>query len=521
MSGESSNQPGRRSRQLIRAVATGAAITLACTALVSAHWSPTVASASEPSDVVRASADDADRIALFYGQSLSWSACGGRDECAFVTVPLSYLDPAGATLKVALRRLPASSTPSRGSILVDPGGPGGSGTALIDTAAEALIPEAVRAQFDIVGIDPRGVGQSTRVLCLTPAQVRRMNFPLPIGRAEERAALSAIASVARGCATRGMPIASEVGTANAARDLDIVRAALGEPRLNYLGISYGTYLGAVYAQEFPARVGLMLLDAGLSPSVDMVGWARAQVTGFERAIRRWSASCPARPSCPWAGSAKDIRMHLRGLLDDLRREPLRAPGTKSIGDGDIRSILQAFLAGGTASWPTIDAVLAAAAAGDGRLIDTVSEAVKRGLGTSPANMLSANASVNCYDRPTESSGETVRARAREWERTSPVFGRALAFSTYTCATWPVRRGGQIATISSSTEQPILLIGGTRDPLTPLRWTSELAASFKHPAVVTFTGEGHGALGKGSACITWVVTQYFLQGLMPGAGTRCR
>jgi len=473
-----------------------------------------------PSPSPSTSADRPDPLARFSTQTPGWTACGNHQQCASIEVPLSYLEPEGATVKIALRRAQATGSASLGSIVINPGGPGASGTGIVESV-DALVPKAIRKRYDIVGVDPRGVGSSTRLVCLTAEQVQQLSSAPSKGKASAESQLAPASAVALGCKAIGGALVGEVGTPNAARDLDIVRAVLGEERLNYIGISYGTYLGAVYAQLFPTRVGRTLLDAGLSPSVDMIDWGRAQVSGFQGAFKRWASGCSTRATCSLQGSPAAVQRRVVDLLAELRKHPLPAQGGRPVDGGELQGLLQGLLPVGVSMWPGIDALISAAEAGDSRPVRAMSKSLEDAGGTPPANLLSVNAGVNCYDRPTASTPAAVLARASQWEKISPIFGRAMAITTYMCANWPVRQGGAIAEVTSATEQPILLIGGTKDPLTPYSWTQELARAFTHSRVLTFDGEGHGALGKGSACIDRAVTRYFLDEQLPAAGSRCR
>lgn len=474
--------------------------------------------------VPTARGDRTDRLARFYAQRAAWSQCADAPdfECATVRVPRSYQKPRGATLKIALLRNAANNgNPNARSIVVNPGGPGASGTNLVANSLNTQFPAELVDRFNIVGMDPRGVGRSTQINCVTQAALAKRSADLPRTAKQQAAFLVNSKKMAKGCATRGKALVRVVGTQSAARDLDVVRSALGQKKLWYLGVSYGTYLGATYASLFPKRVGRTVLDAGLSPTVNMIGWGKAQTTGFQKALSRWADSCPEREECPFPGDRSAVVGELNEMLAMYNEFPLPSPSGKPIGDGTIRGLIQTALPGGESSWPLVDAIVSAADDGNTEVLEAIGNAFENAYGTPPTNLVSANSAVNCYDRPTSTSLKQMRKHARVWGAKASTFGASIAWSiTSTCTYWPVRKGQAPPAVKSKTKQRIQMIGGTKDPLTPYKWTVELSQQIKNSRVLKFTGDGHGGLGKGSPCVDDAVTNYFITGKVTPKGARC-
>ncbi len=450
----------------------------------------------------------------FHRQQLKWRACG-EAECARVKVPLSYKHTNGPTIRVGIARQRSAVTGSR-SMLFNPGGPGGSGTKLVASgSAGNLVPKRVLKKYNIVGIDPRGVGRSSELICGSEAQFERLPSNTPTTKAESNAYVRKVQRVGKWCWQSDSALTANIGTETVAKDLDIVRAALGHRKLNYLGISYGTYLGTAYASQFPKRVRKFVLDAGLSAKVDMRQWAKAQARGFEHALQLFAAWCQEAGCIP--GTASEIIQEITKLLTDLRADPLPVPGGRPVSSSELLGIMTNALPN-QAFWKYMVSALAAAHDEDGPLVRLITD-----LLTPPEdshNGASVNPAVNCYDRPTKTNATLSRRWARNWSKFSPTFGSAMAYSFMACGKWPIRRNQSVAPLTSSTtSSPVLLIGGANDPLTPFRWTRELAKKYRNKSVIKWSGIGHGAIGN-DPCVDRKVTNYFLRGKLPQRNTTC-
>jgi len=313
-----------------------------------------------------------------------------------------------------------------------------------------------------------------------------------------------------------------MGTRDVARDLDVLRAALGDRRLAYLGKSYGTYIGMTYAELFPGRVGRLVLDGPLDPASTSMEISAGQAEGFQRAFRAFLTDCVARSSCPFSGGVDGAESQVGRLLDRIDAEPLRGePG---------RPVTQALTVLGVAaalydegSWGLLRRAFSEATRGQGTtflaLADYYSDRGPDSRFTT--NSVEALYAVNCLDRPEETGLAGFRAAAVELSRTSPVFGEFLAWGALPCATWPFPPQGRPHAIAAQGAKPILVVGTTRDPATPYEWAEAAASQLASGRLLTFEGDGHTAYRRGSPCIDRAVDRYLLDGRLPAAGARCR
>lgn len=516
-------QPSRPFPRRAIVITTAAAIALAALtpAVTAQAAAPAVLTAPT---ATTATTDPA--LAAFYGQQLSWQSCGGDQQCAWLTVPLDYAQPAGPTIRLRLSRVVATGDPSTriGSLVVNPGGPGASG---LDFASYVSGQSpAVARRYDVVGFDTRGVGQSAPITCMTGAQTTRwLNAdPTPDTAREQRQYMALGARIPAGCLSMSPDLARNVGSENTIRDLDILRQALGDDRLNWLGYSYGTYLGTHYAEEFPDRVGRFVLDGAVDPSLSSMPMSQGQSTGFQTAVTRFAADCAKRASCAWDGSTKAVLAGINRLLARLDTHPMRA--------GRGRPLLQAqalnaifYSMYSPLAWPSLRTALKYAARGDGRGLQTLSDYSSERIGPNryASNMASAFPAIGCWDGSSVPGQAGLAAAARAWSRSAPVpeMAKAMSWGNAACTSWfghsPITAGPA----SSTTTAPILVVGTTYDPATPYVWAKALARQLSTATLLTYVGDGHTAYGGSSRCIDNAVDSYLLTGMPPAAGTVCR
>jgi pimeloyl-ACP methyl ester carboxylesterase len=462
-------------------------------------------------------------LAPFYAQRLVWADCGGGYQCATLRVPLDYAHPAARSLGIAVVRRLATDTAHRlGSLLVNPGGPGGSGVEYARAGRQAISP-ALLAQYDLVGFDPRGVGQSAPVTCLDDQQMDAFvaTVPDPQTPAEQDQVVVEDRLFASQCQARSASLLPFVGTRDAARDMDVLRQALGDQRLTYLGKSYGTYLGAVYAELFPTHVGRLVLDGALDPRIGTDQLGRDQAAGIQLAVRSFLTDCAGRPDCPLGADAKAAEQRLQSLLASVRTRPLRGDATRTVDLALAETGIVAALYT-DATWPLLRTSLRLALAGDGRgLLVLADSYTNRGPdGHYRGNELAANMAINCADRPGPTSVAEVQAEVPSYSQASPLFGAGLAWSNLTCAYWPVPAPGRPHAIAARGAAPIVVVGTIRDPATPYAWAQGLAGQLASGRLLTYDGDGHTAYRRGSTCIDGAVDAYFLQGTLPSSGARC-
>jgi pimeloyl-ACP methyl ester carboxylesterase len=433
-------------------------------------------------------------------------------------VPLDYAAPSGETLRLALKRLRASGMRT-GSLLINPGGPGASAIDFLNSFATRAS-AALRERFDIVAFDPRGVGASAPLDCHSSLQKLIAADPSPDSDAEWAAIDAAAETFAAECARKHAALLPHMSTRDVARDMDLVRAALGEEQLNYLGFSYGTELGARYAELFPQRVRRFVLDGALDLKLSSLEIALQQAQGFEQALGTYFSWCASAASnCTWAASATPASAFSQ-LSTAVDKQPIAAArADRALGPGEFMLGVIAPLYGGSAGYRTLSTALRAAAGGDGAaLLSLTDQYLQRRQDGAYGNIQEANNAVNCLDLPVPAADE-VRAQAPRFTAAAPNFGLSTLTGLLVCAHWPVH-GTQYPPPTAAGAAPILVIGTTGDPATPYAWAQALAAELESGVLLTYEGEGHTAYGRGVPCIDSAVEAYFINGKVPAKDTRC-
>lgn len=457
----------------------------------------------------------------FYSQELDWTACEDTFDCAEVEVPLDYARPDAETIRLALIR--KRGTEPRGTLLVNPGGPGASGVDMVRTGASAMFSADLRSGYDVVGFDPRGVSRSAPVTCQTDAERdadRQAEWDTSSDEGLE-AAEDASAEYAAACEEQTGVSLAFVDTVSSARDLDVLRAVNGDARLNYLGYSYGTKLGATYADLFPSNVGRMVLDGALDPSLENEEVTLAQAAAFESEIDAYLEDCLRTEGCPFDGGVDGAKSQLQQLFTDIEANPLTAADGRLVPIGD-------FVAGfivplyENAAWPTLTDALAAAMQGDPTPMQALADlgAGRNPDGTYTGNAADAYTAINCLDYNMATDLETQEANAVELEEASPTLGGYLAFGGTTCKDWPYPPTGDPEPVSAPDAAPIVVVGTTGDPATPYEWAVSLNKQLASSVLVTFEGHGHTAYGRSNECIGDAVDAYLLEGTVPTDGLTC-
>ncbi|GGL89253.1 proteinase [Streptomyces fumigatiscleroticus] len=521
-------RPGARRARLGGAV-------LAAAALLAAACSPqgapnSTGPAAEAALAALPSATPSE-LAPYYAQRPDWRGCGVPGfQCATVKAPLDYARPSAGDVRLAVARKRATGPGEKlGSLLVNPGGPGGSAVGYLQQYAGIGYPAEVRARYDMVGVDPRGVARSEPVECLGGEEMDAYTQTdvTPDDEQEIGALVAAYKGFAAGCEAHSAELLRHVSTAEAARDMDIVRAALGDEKLTYVGASYGTFLGATYAGLFPDRVGRLVLDGAMDPSLSARRLNLEQTAGFETAFQSFAKDCVRQSDCPLGGpdtTPDQAGKNLKAFFGELDRSPLPT------GDADGRRLSEALATTGViaamydeAAWQQLREALASAMKqGDGAGLLALSDSYyERDADGEYSNLMFANAAVNCLDLPAAFTGpDEVRKALAEFEKASPVFGDGLAWASLSCAYWPVKPTGAPHRIEARGAAPLVVAGTTRDPATPYRWAQALARQLSSARLLTYEGDGHTAYGRGSACIDSAINAYLLHGTPPAAGKRC-
>ena len=471
-----------------------------------------------------------EKLASFYSQKLAWGACDGiaapdGAQCAWVQVPIDYDAPDTGTTKLRILRSKATGK-SQGALLVNPGGPGGSA---VDYAAAAdfIVSGQVRRAFDIVGVDPRGVGHSEPLTCVDAPKVDAMlgMDPTPDDEAEYQALEASAKAFGQACEAKYPKILGHVSTVDAAKDMDIVRAALGQDKLTYLGKSYGTFLGATYAGLFPQRVGRLVLDGAIAPDLSNEQMNLGQAVGFETATRAYVASCVKDGDCPLG---KDLESGLRGLQDMLKQ--LDSKPIPVQGDARVKELTEGWASLGLAramydesSWDELTDALRNAKRGDGtglfRLAGQYAD--RQDDGTYSGNIMQVITAVNCLDRGSQPKDfAAMQALGKQFAQKAPTWGPFMVWGSTSCDHWPVKAVDEPHKNAADGAAPIVVVGTTRDPATPYEWAEQLADQLASGHLITFDGDGHTAYMRSNACVDRAVDAYFLKGTVPPDDLKC-
>ncbi|MER7231473.1 alpha/beta hydrolase [Streptomyces olivaceus] len=534
----------RRTHRRTRIGGTRVRATLVAAALLATACSASGASTSAGSQAEAVGSTEAATASLaplpkatpaelspYYEQKLGWRDCGVPGfQCATMKAPLDYAKPADGDVPLAVARKKATGPGKRlGSLLVNPGGPGGSAIGYLQQYAGIGYPEKVRAQYDMVAVDPRGVARSEPVECLDGREMDAFTRTdaTPDDERETDELVDAYKDFAEGCGKDAPKLLRHVSTVEAARDMDVLRAVLGDEKLNYVGASYGTFLGATYAGLFPERAGRLVLDGAMDPSLPARRLNLEQTQGFETAFQSFAKDCAGRSDCPLGGKGTtpdQAGRNLTAFFDDLDAKPLPA------GDADGRRLTESLATTGViaamydeAAWQQLrEALTSAMKKKDGAGLLVLSDSYyEREADGSYSNLMFANAAVNCLDLPAAfSSPDQVREALPEFEKASPVFGEGLAWASLNCTYWPVQPTGEPHRIKAAGATPIVVVGTTRDPATPYRWAEALADQLSSGRLLTYEGDGHTAYGRGSTCIDSAIDTYLLTGTAPKDGKRC-
>jgi pimeloyl-ACP methyl ester carboxylesterase len=454
---------------------------------------------------------------------LAWTDCGGGFECARLEVPRDHADPSGPSLSLALVRLRASNANSRiGSLVVHPGGPGGSGVDFVRSTAAAF-PAEVRARFDIVGFDPRGVGLSSPVLCHGDLAAFAGADADPRNAAELAQVAAIDADFARACGANAGPLLPYLTTDQGAQDLDAIRAALGDTTISYLGFSYGTFIGELYAARYPQRIRAMVLDAVVDPSLDLEGRLTGQAAGFEGALDRFLADCARRVSCVFheGGASAAAFDQLMAGLDSRPLPTGPSGGNRLVGPGLAWEAILGALYTPRFGWPYLAATLALASRGNGLgFLAAADAATGRKPDGEYTNELEAQVATNCADLPAPSDPAAYARLADRLATSDPRVGRVVAMTGLACAAWPVRSGQQPAPVAAEGAPSILLVGATGDPATPYAWAKAVHNQLASSILLTRDGEGHASYLLGNRCVDGAVDAYLLDRRTPPEGTTC-
>ncbi|MFF7733017.1 alpha/beta fold hydrolase [Streptomyces sp. NPDC007984] len=476
-------------------------------------------------------------------QDLSWKACPAPDaaqgggpspsplpddgewQCATMKAPLDWDDPKGDTIGLELIRVRTTGADNAriGSLIFNFGGPGGSGVTSLPAFAEGY--EKLRTRYDLVSFDPRGVGRSDPVICENDQQLDAFfqQDATPDDAAERTQLVDNTKEFNNACEDNSEKILPHVRTTDAARDLDLMRQVLGDDKLHYFGISYGTELGGVYAHLFPQRVGRAVFDAVVDPTQNPEQGSLGQAKGFQLALDNFAEDCVSQAEdCPIGDSAQDVKDRIARLLDDLDRNPIEGIFPRQLTQTAATSgIAQALYS--KDFWEYLTEGLEQAYDGDGRILLSLADSMNgRSENGEYSNITPANVAINCADDKPRYDTAYVERKLPEFRAASNLFGDYLAWSMLSCTDWAVPGAADHPDVSAPGSAPILVVGNTGDPATPYEGARAMVKALGEGVGIelTYRGQGHGAYDSKNKCVQGAVDGYLLDGKVPPTGTVC-
>ena len=483
----------------------------------------------------------------FYSQKVTWVQCTAAEvtldvitppkdlspyQCATLSAPLDWDNPGGGTISLRIAVYHGAAGNSRGLLFYNLGGPGGAAVKSLSYQVTQSLGKKLVSNYDIVALDPRGTGESTPIVCMTDKQRDAYNAedsdssdagetPQQIVARAERI----MGDVGAGCTKHSGDIAAHADTVTAAKDFDMARAVLGQKTLNYLGYSYGTFLGATYAGLFPDKVGRFVLDGALDPSMSVNEVSDLQMKGFEASLEHWVEDCQAGSGCPFSGGTDAGVKALASFVDRLASSPLATsdssrPLTQSLG---LTAIIGCMYS--TSSYSTLtQAMQQAIGSSDGsmllRLADYFND--RNDDGTYASTSTDAMIAINSLDYPAVGTVDQWAADAATLKADLPILGQFSGYASAGLSAWPFKGSATRQAISANGAAPIVVVGTTHDPATPYVMAQNLAKQLSSGVLVTNEGWNHTAYSKSaSSCITGAIEGYFVAGTVPQSGLTCQ
>jgi pimeloyl-ACP methyl ester carboxylesterase len=459
-------------------------------------------------------------LARFYEQTLAWSSCGGGFECTKVTAPIDWNRPATGIFQLAVVRAKATGK-GLGSLLINPGGPGVGGAAWLKQAA-GTFDDALRSAYDLVGWDPRGTGNSSPVRCLPDGQLDAYyaTDATPDDAGEVQTLDREQRQFADACEANTGVILGHLDTISTVHDMDLLRAVLGDKVLSYYGASYGTYLGAWYAQEFPWRVGRLVLDGAVDPSLTSPEYAAGQSLGFSRAVRSYVRDCLSRDGCPLTGTVDDGMAQISALLQRADAAPLPTSSGRTLN----QTLMSTGLARGMyeqSAWPMLTRAITQATRGDGtRFLAMADDYLRRDRNGHYSQDVTSYSPIYCLDHPETRTLAEIGDQAAQLQKQYPPLGDFIGWGQTSCQVWPLPGVTPAQRVTAEGAQPIVVVGTTNDPATPYEWAKALASQLSSGRLLTREGQGHAAYRQGNECIDLAIDRYLVRGTLPEEDTVC-
>ncbi len=445
----------------------------------------------------------------YYKQNLKWRDCYSEFQCAMYKVPINYEDIALGDFNIAVMK--HSAPDAIGNLVINPGGPGGSGIDYAYSYQDVFTPK-ITNKFNLIGFDPRGVSRSAPIKCLNDAETDSSyaSDSYPENDAEMAELRSDSAKYAKNCSNDNKYL-KYYGTANAARDMDILRALLGDEKLNFLGKSYGTYLGTLYAKLFPNNVGRFVLDGAVDPTLSSMQQSLQQAVGFDEAFKSFADSCLSYAECVLT---KDYLNQLRSKLSEIREKPIKV-GERKLTESLAMYGIAMGLYDKELGWPELRSALKELFAGKGKALLSMADAYtgRDANGNYQSNEADAISVISCNDFPVS------RIDFKTTTNAAPLFGKYVAYGDITCEYLP---HGKFELVDGpvNINSPTLVIGTTNDPATPYNWAVKLSRLLNNSILISLNSDGHTGYSRGSACVDQVVEKYLISGVIPAQNLAC-
>jgi pimeloyl-ACP methyl ester carboxylesterase len=464
-------------------------------------------------------------FASYFSQDVNWRSCGSL-KCAVIEVPTDWTDPASSPVNIAIAKKSAA-TKATGTIFVNPGGPGGSGVGFVEYAVSSALYDA----FDVVGWDPRGVGDSTPVVCFEGAQKDEQLYGtytdpyMTQGWIDELN--TELADYVSACEKGTGDLLAHVDTVSTAHDLELMRALItGDAPLDYLGYSYGTFIGAVYAELFPDQVGKFVLDGAVDPQVGAFDELIVQAVGFEDNLRAYMADCLSGSDCPFTGTLDQALTQANALMGSVDGKALtssdgRVLDSATVGTGVAMSLYSSDY------WPYLTKLFVGLQTNHADptflLADVYND--RANDGSYDSNSVEVYQATTCEDNDWAADTASPLERLAQISDAAPTLGEYLTLDDYAvldvlCSNWPYPAAQLPTVFDAAGAAPILVIGTTNDPATPYAWAQSLAEQLESGVLITVTGDGHTAYNADNSCVNAVVDGYFLTGMVPASDPRC-
>ena len=504
---------------MIRLISIAMGVIITSTTLVGCSQAPETTKPSEPFA-------GAAELSRYYEQTPEWVACGDQLYCSEIAVPLDWSDPERQEITIGAIYRQADDGQDSPFLLFNPGGPGASGYSWLEDSSEYLGTSRLRKHFNILGFDPRGVGRSTPVKCLEDFEYDDFLYGVSgfeLGSPDDlEASRAAIKDFIDSCVKNTGEVLGYVDTVSAARDMDILRAVVGEQKLNYLGYSYGTFLGSTYATLYPERVGRLVLDGAIDPTVPDAEQTRFQIAAFEKSLEAYVADCLKSSECPFDGTVSSSMKKVGTLLENLESKPLPTEsGRKLTIWAAVTGLIMPLYS--ESYWSLLTEAFEGAFSGDGTmflyLADLYNERSEDGSYSS--NIIPANTAINCLDARQPADMESMQVENQKMLQAAPTIGKYWQFGALSCEQWPYPVSERPDSYDAEGSAPIMVVGTTGDPATPYSQAVSLANKILDNAfLLTYNGEGHTAYGQGISCVDNNVDDYLIDGTIPKSDPDC-